>query len=67
MLRSVDVPARQPTCPAFGGEGLRQLMVTTARQQMSREALRHQPHSGSLFMLESLDVAGIADTLFNDE
>jgi L-arabinonolactonase len=67
MLRSVAVPARQPTCPAFGGEGLRQLMVTTARQQMSREELQHYPQSGSLFMLESLDVVGVADTLFNDE
>lgn len=34
-VASVAIPAAQPTCPAFGGDGLRDLFVTTARQGLA--------------------------------
>ncbi|MDP4990249.1 MAG: SMP-30/gluconolactonase/LRE family protein, partial [Marivita lacus] len=32
FLRAVDVPARQPSCPAFGGPDLSMLYITTAAE-----------------------------------
>lgn len=36
LVRRLDLPTRRPTCPAFGGEGLATLFVTSARR--GREA-----------------------------
>ena len=35
FLRAVDVPARNPSCPAFMGDRLDRLMVTTAREDLA--------------------------------
>jgi sugar lactone lactonase YvrE len=37
--RRIDVPARQPTCPAFGGPDLRDLYVTSASDSMPEDAV----------------------------
>ena len=52
----LDVPATQPTCPAFGGPGLDMLFITTA-------GLGEDPgtHGGSILVYE-VDVNGIAET-----
>ena len=34
FLEAVTVPARQPSCPAFGGQGLRTLFATSALQKL---------------------------------
>jgi len=54
----LDVPATQPTCPAFGGPGLDMLFVTTAK-------IGGDPgtHGGSILVYEA-DVEGIAETPF---
>lgn len=36
FLRALAVPAAHASCPAFGGEGLTDLFVTTARQGLAR-------------------------------
>ncbi len=41
---SLDVP--QPTCPAFGGEGMSTLFVTTARQGLPDDEMDGAPRSG---------------------
>ncbi len=66
MVRRIAVPAKNPTCPAFGGPNLNQLAVTSSRQEMSAEELIAMPLAGSLFSLQ-LDAAGIPDCLFNDQ
>ncbi|MFT7773328.1 SMP-30/gluconolactonase/LRE family protein [Roseateles sp.] len=59
-------PAAHTSCPAIGGDGLDQLMLTTARTELSREALAAQPLSGSLFGLRLTPGLGVPDTLFDD-
>lgn len=60
-------PAAHTSCPAIGGEGMNQLMLTTARSELGREALAAQPLSGSLFGLRLPQALGVADALFEDQ
>jgi sugar lactone lactonase YvrE len=54
----VEVPASQVTSVAFGGTGLTDLYITTARAGLSAEQIRAQPHAGDLFIL-STGTAGV--------
>ena len=38
LVRTHALPARQPSCPAFGGDDLTVLYVTTAREHLGAEA-----------------------------
>jgi L-arabinonolactonase len=67
VLRRIDVPAKNPTCPAFGGPDMNQLLVTTARRDTSREELEAMPGAGALFTCRIDEVCGVPDTLFDDE
>ncbi len=60
---TVDVPASQPSCVAFGGTGLNLLFVTTARDGLSGDALLRQPSAGNLFVYKT-DVTGLPDADF---
>ena len=55
--RAIDLPASQTTCPAFGGDGLATLYVTSAAQGLEPGA---EPLAGHTFMLE-VGVCGIAE------
>ena len=59
-------PAAHTSCPAIGGDGMNQLMLTTARTELTREALAAQPLSGSLFGLRLPQALGVPDALFED-
>jgi sugar lactone lactonase YvrE len=54
-LRSLRVPARQSSCPAFVGPGFSRLLVTSAWQGMDETARAADPEHGRTFIL---DVAG---------
>ncbi|OYX43878.1 MAG: gluconolactonase [Rhodobacterales bacterium 32-67-9] len=58
--RAIAVPARQVSCPAFGGPMLDRLYLTTARQGMDAEALAADPLAGQTFVAEP-GVTGRAD------
>lgn len=58
--------AAHTSCPAIGGDGMNQLMLTTARTELTREALAAQPLSGSLFGLRLPEALGVPDALFED-
>ena len=45
----VRLPVSQPTCPAFAGDGLRTLVVTTAAHNVD---LREQPLAGATFGID---------------
>jgi sugar lactone lactonase YvrE len=47
--RVVRVPPSMVTCPAFGGDDLGDLYITTMNYGMSEAAVRAQPLSGALF------------------
>jgi len=67
LLRAIGVPAKNPSCPCFGGPDLDRLCVTTARVDMSRNELEDLPLSGSLFTIGIGEPLGIVDALFDDE
>jgi L-arabinonolactonase len=47
--RTLHVPTRQPSCVCFAGSDLDILCVTSAREGMTDETLRADPHAGSVF------------------
>ena len=52
-LRSLRVPAKQASCPAFVGPDLSRLLVTSAWQDMDAEARAADPQGGCTFLLEA--------------
>ncbi|QOZ46438.1 SMP-30/gluconolactonase/LRE family protein [Bradyrhizobium sp. CCBAU 53340] len=52
-LRSLHVPAKQASCPAFVGPDLSRLLVTSAWQDMDAEARAADPQGGCTFLLEA--------------
>jgi len=51
-LRSLRVPARQSSCPAFVGRDFSRLLVTSAWQDMGDDAKRADPDHGRTFVLD---------------
>lgn len=52
LIGVVEVPARQVTSAAFGGQHLDELFITTARIGQSQRALAAQPRAGDIFWLQ---------------
>ena len=64
--RSIAVPAKNPTCVAFGGRHLDHLFITSARQEMTPEELTHTPEAGSVYRVAAAGVQGVPDAPFKD-
>lgn len=62
--RVIGVPAKNPTCPAFGDAGLDTLYVTSSRQQHSADELVRAPYAGGVFAIRVPGVRGLPDTPF---
>lgn len=62
-LLAVQLPVTRVTCMAFGGADLRTLFITTARQKLTDDELRQQPHAGALFAMQA-PVAGVPAAVF---
>jgi L-arabinonolactonase len=62
--RVLELPVTRPSCPVFGGPGLRTLFVTSARYLMSPEEDRTDADAGSLYAIELDDVQGVPASLF---
>jgi L-arabinonolactonase len=60
--RRIELPVSQPSCVAFGGANMTQLLVTTARQDLTPEQLAREPLAGALFVIDT-DVAGVAEQI----
>lgn len=58
-LAQIDLPPRQITSVAFGGEDCATLLVTSAREGLSAEALQAQPLAGASFALRVPGVRGL--------
>lgn len=63
LIDKIDLPVPNVTSCAFGGEQLDKLVITTASQGMSEEALKEFPLSGSIFMATA-GVKGVAANIF---
>jgi L-arabinonolactonase len=59
----IYLPASQPTCIAFGGPNLDLVFVTTARQNLSEEALGLQSQAGDVFIYKT-DDKGLPESPF---
>ena len=53
LLSKIEVPAPNVTSCRFAGEKLDQLVITTARKNMSESHLRDYPQSGNLFVVKT--------------
>ena len=62
--RVVEVPTKNPTCPAFGDADLGTIYITSSRQQHTEEELARAPQAGGVFALRIPGIKGIADTPF---
>ncbi|KKL61820.1 hypothetical protein LCGC14_2191490, partial [marine sediment metagenome] len=49
FLRAIALPARNTTCPAFGGAGLATLYCTSAAQNLDADVLEREPGHGQTF------------------
>ena len=62
-LSRVEVPVPRPTCPVFGGAGLRTLYLTSSAADLPAESLTRGARSGGLFALD-VGVSGIPVAAF---
>ncbi len=62
----VFIPASQVSCVCFAGTNLDLLCVTTARQDMSDEALKNEPQAGDVFIYKT-NVQGLPESLYLKE
>lgn len=53
LLQRLELPASQVSCVAFGGPDLDWLIVTTARENMTAEALTAEPAAGDVFIFQA--------------
>jgi len=58
--QTIELPVSQPSCPAFGGEEMNLMFVTTAREGLSDESLEQQPDAGKVIVIE-MDVTGLPE------
>ncbi len=60
LVDQITLPVPQPSCPAFGGDDLATLFVTTARQGLPDDAMDAAPLSGQLLSIHT-DAVGQAE------
>jgi sugar lactone lactonase YvrE len=65
LLQDIGVPAMCPTMPCFGGDDLKTLYLTTARDKRPANELEKFPHSGCVFSMR-VDVPGLPLNFFVD-
>ena len=52
VVQTFEVPAAQSTCPAFVGENLDRMLITTARQGYTDEQRRADPGAGFTYVID---------------
>jgi L-arabinonolactonase len=60
----IDLPVDLPSCPAFGGENLDTLYVTSIKDSGSGRAISRLPDGGRLVAIEGLGVRGLPEARF---
>lgn len=53
LLEQIPVPALQPSSCTFGGKGMNELFITSARKGLDDAALNKYPLSGGVFCIET--------------
>jgi sugar lactone lactonase YvrE len=63
VVRTIQLPVTNPTCPAFGGERLDRLYITSHSQRFSPEQQAREPLAGALLSLD-VGVCGLPEPRF---
>lgn len=63
-LQQINIPVANATCCTFGGPGMNDLYITTARKELTPVELAQQPLAGSVFIVRNLPVKGIKPFAF---
>jgi len=61
LLRHIELPAPYPSCPAFGGENMDRLFITTVSDS-GRLVKSDHPEAGRIMVIDGLGVKGIPET-----
>jgi len=64
VLRTIDLPVTNPTCPAFGGPGLDTLFITSHSQRLSHAEHAREPLAGALLAL-NVGTTGLQESRFS--
>lgn len=63
LLKTVEIPVPHVTNCCFAGEHLDQMIVTTARENLSAADLKKYPESGDVFLIGDVGVKGVKNNL----
>ncbi len=61
-ITQFKLPAKQISCPALGGKGLNQLLVTSAKQELTAKELGKDPLAGNTFIMKT-SLKGLKENL----
>lgn len=64
ILAEVHLPAAHVSSVTFGGPGLKDLYITTAKEHLSAEQLAAQPHAGNSFIVRDCGFTGVPAAAF---
>lgn len=59
----LTLPVTQPSCVAIGGKNMDWLMVTSAKQDLSKNELAEQPLAGNLFIFQLHNITGVQEPI----
>lgn len=65
VIAVIEVPVEFPSCPAFGGDAMDVLFVTSIRDSGTGRMVSSHPNAGALLAISGLGVRGIADARFD--
>lgn len=65
VVAVLEVPVEFPSCPAFGGEAMDVLFVTSIRDSGTGRMVSSRPDAGALLAISGLGVRGIPDAPFD--
>jgi len=63
VVRTIQLPVTHPTCPAFGGENLNTLFITSHSQRFTHAEQAREPLAGALLSLD-VGVCGLPESRF---
>ena len=64
VVAEVRLPAAHVSSVTFGGDGLGDLYITTAKEHLSPEERAAQPHAGDIFMVKNCGFKGLPACTF---
>ena len=60
LVEAISLPTSKPSCPAFGGERLDRIYITTAHEGMTAAQCQQEPAAGDLFVA-AIATPGLAE------